>query len=456
MDTALLWKHTLSEIEVEIGKNPTLFHFRNTRLVKNNNSITIFFPNDQIKSEAEKRYANLIKDAFSHQLKVSSNDIELIFATSDNSSKAPHLFSSIADDNSEQVIKTDSNLFYQKAKLLPKYTFDKFIVGTANNLAHAAALGVVKNPGTEYNPLFIYGGVGVGKTHLMQAIGNELFKNNSRLSILYTSSENFMNEFIESLKTKTTDQFKKKYRTLDLLMIDDIQFISGAEATQDEIFHTFNTLHQQEKQIILTSDRRPEEINKVQSRIISRFMGGLTVDIQPPDLEMRTAIIKEKLESKGVVWNKEVIDYMAQVVQGNIRELEGILTNIFTLTKVKGFPVTLDFLNKHFGVSIKRAPTANVSAKTIIATVAKHCGIKPSEILSDKRDNSFALPRQIAMFFLREKCKIKLTDIAKLLNRKDHTTVIHAVDKINNLLKTDFQIKQQVDLINNELWGQVT
>jgi chromosomal replication initiator protein len=288
----------------------------------------------------------------------------------------------------------------------------------------------------------------------MQAIGNALFKQNPNLKILYVSAESFMNEYIESLQKKTTDAFRKKYRYLDLLLIDDIQSISGKEATQDEIFNTFNALHQAEKQIILTSDRRPEEIEKVESRIISRFMGGLTVDIQIPDFETRAAIITEKLSFKGLTWNREVIEYVADQVVSNIRELEGTINTILGQSLIKG-PVNLEMVRDVLGPPKEtiNTRTGKTPPKTIISTIAKHYGVKLPDLLGTSREAIFVKPRQMAMYFLRVECKLNYEEVAGLLNKNDHTTVIHAVKKLELAYKNDPKVREQMGTIKREIWG---
>ena len=454
MDTAKLWKHILAELEVELGKSPVGLYFKNSQIVSfENNVVIISLVNKVALETVNSRYYQPLVTALERQ---TNQKVTLKFQIEDKKREEISLGGLFADSKIEDPPKiADHDFNYQKTRLSARYTLNTFVVGSTNNFAHAAALSIIKNPGKEYNPFFLYGGVGVGKTHLMQAIGNELYKINPNLKILYVSAETFMNDYIESLGPKTTYQFRKKYRGLDLLLIDDIQSISGKEATQDEIFNTFNALHQTEKQVVLTSDRRPEEIEKVESRIISRFMGGLTVDIQIPDFEMRTAIITEKLALRNDTWEREAIEYVAEQIESNIRELEGVINKINTGAKLNNQPVTLSFVKQLVGEkrSLEATKKSGVSPREIISTVAKQFGVKPSDILSESRSSSVVAPRQLAMYIMRKECGIKLAQVAKLLNRKDHTTVMHAVEKLELAYKNDPKVREQVLFLKRQIWG---
>lgn len=456
MDPQTLWKNTLTELEIDIGPKSVGMYLRNSYLeIVDKKTLKIFLPNQALKEAVNSKYFDKIKPALARQVK--TTDINVVLEVGQkkvdlDTEKLGPLFESAVLPS----LGSASDPNFQKSHLSPKYVFETYVVGSTNNFAHAGGLGVVKNPGKEYNPFFIYGGVGVGKTHLMQAIGNELYRKNPETKMIYTSAESFMNELIESIKGKGTEQFRKKYRTLDLLMIDDIQLISGKESTQDEIFHTFNSLHQEDKQIILTSDRRPDEIEKVEQRIISRFMGGLTVDIQPPDFEMRTAILNEKLEIKGEHWERELVEYIAAQVESNVRELEGTLNRILAAAKISGQPVTVDFIKNQLGPEKESRAVKKISRvapKQVIDAVAKHYGIRSNDLLSEKRDAEFVKPRQVAMYILRDECQIKLVEVARLLNKKDHTTVIHGANKILALYRTDSHIRQELITIKRDLWG---
>lgn len=460
IEANISWKNILAEIEVEVGSHLYKMHLKNSRLISfENNLAVVEVSNIASQQTITTRFLNKIIAAIERQNNLQGVSVEIITSKEPISTKVEQTLFDTDKPIIKRELKTtyeEPSFDYQKAHLSTKYTFNTFVVGSTNNFAHAAALGVVKNPGKEYNPFFLYGGVGVGKTHLMQAIGNELYRQNSKLKILYVSAETFMNEYIESLQKKTTDQFRKKYRYLDLLMIDDIQSISGKEATQDEIFNTFNSLHQAEKQIILTSDRRPEEIEKVESRIISRFMGGLTVDIQIPDFETRVAIITEKLTIKNQQWGREVVEYVAALTESNIRELEGTINKILSASLLHPGEITIESVKKILGDTkkeVSQTKKITISPKNIISHIAKHYGVKTNDLMSDSRSAIFVKPRQMAMYILRVECGINYQAVADLLNRKDHTTVIHAVEKLQLAYKTDPGLREQLVVLKKDLWG---
>ena len=447
-----MWKTTVAEIEVDLGKLQTKLFFSNTSLLQLVDHIAkIATPNAASKSSLEGRYYTLIQNSLERQLKTKVSLLFEIKPIEKKSEELGPLFSN--PQNYQPPIASDPGYF--RTKLNPKYKFETLVVGSSNNFAHAAAIRITNNPGREYNPFFIYGGVGIGKTHLMQAVGNEVYKDHPEYRILYTTAELFLNDLVASFKEKNTPLFKKKYREVDVLLMDDIQFMSGKESMQEEFFHCFNTLFMSEKQIILTSDRPPEAI-KVEDRLLSRLMGGLAVDIQAPDLEMRMAIIKQKLEMRNEWWEDDIIEYLAHHYQGNIREIEGGIQKILASSQASKIPVDLDLVKKTIGGREsfpKEEKRAFASPKTVIEAVSKITGIKTVEILSDKRNAELVLPRQMAMYILRNDCGMGLMETASALNRKDHTTVMHAIDKISLLLNQNTQIKDKVMLIKKELWG---
>ncbi len=343
----------------------------------------------------------------------------------------------------------------QNANLNPRYTFDTFVVGANNNLAHAAALAVAESPGEVYNPLFIYGGVGLGKTHLMHSIAHFILKNNKDAKILYVTSEKFTNELIDAIRNKnniSTTEFREKYRNNDVLLIDDIQFIIGKESTQEEFFHTFNTLYESKKQIIISSDKPPKDIETLEERLRSRFEWGLTVDIQSPDYETRMAILRKKEELEGYNIDNEVIKYIATNIKSNIRELEGALTKIVALSK-------LDH-NKEIDIALAEealkdiiSPNAErkITADLIIQVVADHFGLTPLDIASQKRSKNIAYPRQICMYLCQEITGTPLQEIGRLLGGRDHTTIIHGRDKIAADLKTNDTTANTIEILKKKL-----
>jgi chromosomal replication initiator protein len=316
-----------------------------------------------------------------------------------------------------------------------KYSFDSFVVGKSNQFAYAVCQSVTKNPGNLHNPVFIYGGVGLGKTHLMQAIGQTMLGNNRRAKVAYLSSETFTNEFIDSLKDKKAESFRAKYRKIDLLLIDDVQFFAGKEQTQEEFFHTFNELFQQKKQIVLTSDSPPEKIEKLEERLASRFAMGVVVDIQPPDLEMRAAILKKCAANSMVEVPDDVIMYLAQGVSSNIRALEGAFNSVLAFSGVMGKPINKDLVDQVLKDMLRENSDGKITIPWIQKRVAEFYDISHDEIIGKKRSQNLVLPRQIAMRLCQIFTESSLNQIGAKFGGRDHTTVMHACDKINKMLK---------------------
>ena len=317
------------------------------------------------------------------------------------------------------------------SSLNPKYTFDTFVTGSSNRFAHAAAMAIADNPGKVYNPFFMYGGVGLGKTHLMHAIGNSVLKSHPDLRVLYVSSEQFTNEIIQGIRDGQMDRFRQKYRNIDVLLVDDIQFISGKQSTQEEFFHTFNTLHDAQKQIILSSDRPPREVQKLEDRLRSRFEGGLITDIQAPDLETRIAILKNKALLDHYDVPNDVMVYIASRIDSNIRELEGALTRVVAYASLIKVPVTTEVVAEALKDVFPQGASREVSMEVIESIVASHFGITVEDLHSKKRTRTIAFPRQIAMYLCRELTDTSLPRIGEFFGGRDHTTVLHACDKIS-------------------------
>lgn len=340
------------------------------------------------------------------------------------------------------------------AGLNPKYTFDTFVVGENNNFAHAVSLAVADAPGETYNPLFIYGGVGLGKTHLMQAIGNYIIRRNPSLKVMYVTSEFFTNELIESIKTEkntSNKNFREKYRNVDVLLIDDIQFIIGKESTQDEFFHTFNTLREAKKQVVISSDRPPKEFDNLEERLKSRFSSGLIVDISPPNYETRMAILHKKSEIEGYNINNEILEYIATNVKSNIRELEGSLTQLVAYSKFTHSSIDLKFAEEVLKDIISPNAHREITPELIIQIVAEHFQITVDDIASQKRDQKIAKPRQIAMYLCRTMTDIPLETIGSYMGKRDHTTVGYGAEKISSSLKTDESLKNTIDIITKKI-----
>ncbi|MDP3954910.1 MAG: chromosomal replication initiator protein DnaA [bacterium] len=439
-----LWPQVLEELKISVSKPIFQTLLSQTDLVSLEKDVaTLSCPNSYIHSLVESRYYSLIKNALDNQTKANNS---LIFVIK------PRLIK-----NSEQVgplfgWQTEKSNVQEKSGLNPKYVFSTFVVGNSNNFAHAAAQAIVQNPGLSYNPFFIWGGAGVGKTHLMQAIGHAIWEKNHQAKIVYCPSETFTNELVQALQSKTITEFKKKYRNPDVLLVDDIQFIAGKEYSKEEFFHTLNALYLSGKQIILTSDRRPEEIPKIEERLTSRFMGGLTVDIQLPDFETRVAILKQKCQEKGIEVEDQAITFLAETVSSNIRELEGTLSQILTSCAAGGgVRPNLDFVRNFFGVK-NNLQTRALSPRSILSAVAKHFNTKTSDILGSCRRQELVLPRQIIMYLLREEIKVPLAKIGEILGGRDHTTVMHGVKKINRRFTSDSSLRHEIMLIKQSLY----
>jgi chromosomal replication initiator protein len=334
--------------------------------------------------------------------------------------------------------------------LNPRYKFENFVVGTSNRLAHAASMAVAERPAQSYNPLFLYGGVGLGKTHLLHAIGNAV--SHRGLQVLYVSSEEFTNDLINAIRSHTTQAFREKYRRIDVLLVDDIQFIAGKESTQEEFFHTFNTLHGQNKQIILSSDRPPKAMFTLEERLRSRFGWGLAADIQPPDFETRMAILRTRADRNGNNFPDEILALIARRVQSNIRELEGAYTRIAAFAELSGLPVNQALVDTAL---VDLAPRRkNVKSDEVVHKVADAFGVTVERMIGRDRSREVALPRQIAMFLLREDANISLPQIGAALGGRDHTTVMYGCDKIADLLERDDRLRRQVVEIRDRLHGK--
>lgn len=333
----------------------------------------------------------------------------------------------------------------------PLYSFESFVIGNSNRFAQAASLAVAKSPATQYNPLFIYGGVGLGKTHLMHAIGNYLLKERSNFKTIYVSAENFTNDVIASIREERTTEFRNRYRNVDVWLVDDIQFIAGKDRTQEEFFHTFNTLHETNKQIVISSDRPPSELHLTDERLRSRLKWGLTVDIQPPDYETRIAILQRKARKDIVDIPEEVFDFIARNISSNIRDLEGALVRVTAFSSLTDTPVTIERATDILKDFLPHNKPAEITVQNIQKAVADSFGLKISELKSSKRSRNIVLPRQVAMFICREMTEASLPDIGEQFGGKDHSTVIHACSQIRKLSLVDESLSEKVKNIMKTL-----
>ena len=358
-----------------------------------------------------------------------------------------------ASNNSDlsDTTKIEAPINYVTTNLNPKYTFSTFVVGNNNRFAHAAALAVAEAPASSYNPLFIYGGVGLGKTHLMHAIGNEILRNNKNSKILYVTSEAFTNELINAIKDNTNDQFRNKYRGIDILLIDDIQFIAGKERIQEEFFHTFNTLYESGKQVILSSDKPPKDIPLLEDRLKSRFEWGIIADISNPDYETRLAILRKKAQIDNIIIDDEILSAIATRIDSNIRELEGTLNKLIaTASLTSNRQITMEMAEKAINDIVSQQEKV-ISATYIQETVGKYFNINPKDLKGSKRSNDITFPRQIAMYLCRNVANMSLPQIGKDFGKRDHTTVMHACNKIEKEIKTNSNTKLIVESVKNIL-----
>lgn len=449
MDTHLnqLWEKTLNIVKSEMTEVSFNTWIKSCEpLSMASDSIKIGVPNEFTRDILEQRYKDLVANAIRL---ISSKKYTIEFLIESDFQKEEVN----AKDTSKETQKHSSVVVSDEmsATLNPKYTFDSFVIGNSNRFAHAASLAVAEAPAKAYNPLFIYGGVGLGKTHLMHAIGHYILQNNSKSKVVYVSSEKFTNELINSIKDDKNEEFRNKYRNVDVLLIDDVQFIAGKERTQEEFFHTFNALHDANKQIILSSDRPPKEIPTLEDRLRSRFEWGLIADIQAPDFETRMAILKKKADVENLNVANEVMVYIATKIKANIRELEGALIRIVAYSSLTGRDITVDLASEALKDIISNKHSKNITIDTIQDVVSSYYNLRVEELKSQRRTRNVAYPRQIAMYLSRKLTDLSLPKIGEEFGGRDHTTVIHAYEKISQNLKTDEVLQNTVNDITKKL-----
>jgi chromosomal replication initiator protein len=450
MDTSIALKQILEEVKSQVLPHNFKAWFSPVQVdLIENNRLVIKVPSSFFKEQLLQRYESIILDCASRVL---NNQILLEFITDSSLSKKKSLQSESEDDFFQLPHPPAGGPQKAQTILNPKYTLENFVVGFTNNLAYAAAQAVVENPGSAYNPLYIYGPSGVGKTHLMQGIANELISKKADTRVVFVSSEKFMNDFVESIKSKGMEVLRHKYRSCDILLVDDIQFISGKEGFQEEFFHTFNDLHSRNSQLVFTSDRPPNEIEKLEVRLSSRFAGGLMVDMQLPDIDTRIAILKTKLAEKGEHLAEDILLLIAQNVQSNTRELEGKLTQLLQRRKLTGQPLTEEIVRKVLGDS----PVINsksLNPDQILDIVYKYFSINKTDLLGPRRQKELVLPRQISMFLIHQECKLPFEKIGQILGGRDHTTIMHGVGKIKLAINRDREIQRMVMEVKSQLGG---
>ena len=384
---------------------------------------------------------DLLKQAF---LLVTEKDLNIEIVCEEEMDKEPE--NTMETDKPLPVVQNQTSKAANNGVLNPKYTFDSFVIGKSNELAHAAALATAENPGRAYNPLFLYGGVGLGKTHLMQAVGNYVLSQNRTARVLYITGEKFTNELVFSIQSNKNEEFRAKYRNIDLLLVDDIQFISGKERSQEEFFHTFNELYENNKQIVISSDRPPKDLNPLEERLRSRFEWGLITDLSKPDYETRYAILRKKIESDKIIIDEEILSLIANKVESNIRELEGTLNKIVAMASLTNMPITMQLAERALG-DLQHSKEKVITIDYIQSVVAKYYNIDKNDFKVSKRSGDIAFPRQIAMYLAKQLTGQPLTEIGKAFGGRDHTTVIYAINKIEAIIKTDPNTRTIVDNI---------
>ena len=429
-------EYDLSEISYNTWVKPLRFHS------VDHDVVTIMIPSDQahalkyISSKYKSYFQVTVSEMFNH-----TYDIEFI----------------LEKDVDDEMMSAPGNVYninYENANLNSKYRFDTFVVGGNNKFAHSTSLAVAESPGVAYNPLYLYGGAGLGKTHLMHSIGHFILEHNPDMKVLYVTSEQFTNEVIESIRSGNASKMTKlreKYRTVDVLLIDDVQFIIGKESTQEEFFHTFNVLHSAGKQIILSSDKPPKEMETLEERFRSRFEWGLIADIQPPDYETRMAILKKNAENYNKEINEEIFQYIATNIKSNIRELEGAFNKVIAYSKLNKVEINLSSVQEALKDIISPNEKKQITSGLIVEVVAEHFGITPEDIMSKRRNTEYVLPRQICMYLCRKYTDDSLQSIGKAVGKKDHTTVIHGIEKITEDIEKNDELKGKIDIIIKKL-----
>ncbi len=456
MDIKELWEAALGEIKLNISKANYLTWLKDTFILDlKEETVVIGVPSSFTKEWLENKYHKQILRAL-YNLNPRIKKIEYLVTTNKDSLKKIETKktkrsstiskSSVLDEQLEFNIDPETNLN-------PKYLFENFVVGTNNELANAAALAIIENLGKKYNPLFIYGGVGLGKTHLLQAIGNALRKEKKKLKILYATSEKFTDDLVNAIRNQKMTEFKKSFRNLDLLLIDDVQFIAGKDKTQEELFHTFNTLYGKDRQIVFTSDRPPKSIPSIEERLRSRFEGGMIADIGYPDFETRLAILENKSQNVSYLINDDVLKYIAEVIPKNIRELEGALNRVIAHTRLKNNPISLEETKKILSLILNKS-NRYIPPKEVIKKIASFYDLKESEILGHSRKQELVKPRQIVMYLLREELRYSYTSIAEKLGNRDHTTIIHAYKKISSEMEKNPVFSQEITILKEMLYNK--
>jgi chromosomal replication initiator protein len=464
MDLQAIWLSALGELELTLSKANFTTWFRNTGISSfdNNGRATISVPNTFTKAWLEKKYHDQIIKALRH---VTSNSIREATYRVEMRSNGSVTIQELPTENPNGmeyasvpqpagVAVTVNEVPQDDIGLNPRYTFDGFIVGKGNELAHAAAMAAAANPGKAYNPLFIHGGVGLGKTHLLQAIGQHAIATNPGIKVRYVTCERFTNEYIQAVRGGRGKEFKDQYRNIDILLVDDVQFISGKQGTQEEFFHTFNALHQLDKQIVLTCDRLPKDIAALEARLLTRLEWGMVTDVSTPDFETRVAILEAKCIGKNYPVASEILRAVAGTVQSNVRELEGALNKIIAYHQFKNVQPSMDTVQTLLRSFVPSQPRRSITPKRLIEIVTAYYDVALDDLLGKSREKRLAFPRQVAMYLLREESKCSYPAIGSHVGDRDHTTAMHACGKITELLEKDEQLKRDIALLREKIYGE--
>lgn len=455
-----LWQTVLGEIELSVSRGNYVTWFKNTQLVRHeDNTVIVGVPNIFVKNQLERKFNNLIVEVLTKN-GIKPARVEYKIQSGSPAQAKSERIELLESDSGLNPAKTgrrarpritDITHAYRQG-LNERYTFENFVVGAGNELAYAACQAIADSPGTKYNPLFIYGGVGIGKTHLIQAVGNALLAKKPEARVVYASTEQFVQEFVDALRfKKNTSGFASFYRGADVLIVDDVQFLAGKERVQEEFFHTFNALYQANKQVIMSSDKPPKDIPTLEERLRSRFAWGMTIDMQSPDFETRCAILQAKAGSQEILLPQDVVEFLATRVQSNIRELEGALNQLIAFCEMRKVEPDIQIVTSMFD-GPKGRPK-HISARSIIERTARHFHVSVEEIMGPKRDKDIVVPRQIAMYMLRSELHLSFPKIAHELGRKDHTTAIHSIEKIQRELTYESPIRAYVNELKEKLYA---
>ncbi len=462
-----IWQAVLGELELTISKPNFVTWFRGTDIMSyQENCAVLCVPNDFYRSWLEKNYHQMIVKSLERvtgkpikklEYKVFNiKNITTPAVATEEKVETPSLPDTFPQSNFPPASEIKAPARVGEFGLNSKYVFETFVVGGGSELAYAAAQAVVNRPGEAYNPLFIYGGVGLGKTHLLQAIGNHLLKARPNINIMYASAEKFSNDYISSVRDGNAKNFQNRYRNIDLLLIDDIQFISGKDKTQESFFHTFNELHQQNKQVVMTSDRPPKAIPALEDRLKSRFEWGMIVDVAPPDLETRIAILQKKCVEKNFPLSQEILQIVATTIHRNIRELEGALNKIIAMHQLKNMEPTTDSVKSLLANTEVRSIYKSVTPQQIIDAASEFFSVSLADLLGQSREKKFSYPRQIIMHLMRKELNMSYPAIGHELGGRDHTTAMHADNKIINEIEKDAKLKQEIELIKQKIYITIT